>query len=191
VNHSSLTVSFLLCLLPRISAADTPAAAAPSGNAERLRPRAGSFSIAALGGYNYGADFGAGGSRLSFGYGGRAGYSFEATRLYLGVTVVGHQNEVEYDDTSETGTEQYVNVGIDIGAELEAAPFIVRPYLGVGAQLGIYDGPSGGNSGIFPHLSPGVLARYPLGPLDIGVDARLELGGSRALCALGSVGVAF
>jgi hypothetical protein len=186
-----VAVPLLLCLLPTIAVAETPAETASSGNPEQSRPRAGSFSIAALAGYNYGDEVGADGYRLMFGYGGRVGYSFETTPLYLGATVVGYEDRVEYDDTTEVGTENYIDVAIDIGGEIVVAPVILRPYVGVGVQLAIYESPSGGNSAIFPHVSPGLLARYPLGPLDFGVDARWELGGSKAVSALGSVGVAF
>ena len=184
-------VALLLCLAPTASAADR--APAPSQNVGELRPRAGSFSLAALFGYNYGDEIGVDGDRLLFGYGVRAGYSFETSPLYLGVTVVGYKAEVEYDDTTETGTERYIDTDIEIGAELDAGPWILRPYVGCGARLAIFEGPSGGNSAIVPHLAPGLLVRYPLGPVDLGVDARLELytGWPTTVSALGHVGVAF
>jgi hypothetical protein len=187
---SSLVI-FSMCLLPRISAAATEPA--PSENSKELRPRAGVFSTALLVGYNYGDEVGVRGNRLSFGYGGRAGYSFEATPVYLGVTVVAYKDQVEYDDTAETGTQHQIDVNIDIGAELDVGPLILRPYLGCGALLAIYDGPVESNSAIIPGLSPGVLTRYPLGPIDIGLDVRLELYGHqfRTLSALGNLGVAF
>jgi hypothetical protein len=179
------------CLLPSIAAAET--AQAPSENSEELRPRAGSFSLAALVGANYGDEVGLRGNRLMFGYGGRAGYSFATTPLYLGVTVVTYATEVEYDDTTETGTEHFINTDIEVGVEVAAGPLILRPYLNLGVLLGIYEGPSEGNSAILPGLSPGLLTRYPLGPVDVGVDARLELntGMPATISALASVGVAF
>jgi hypothetical protein len=184
-------VVFSMCLLASLSAAATELA--PAANSKELRPRAGEFSIAALFGYGYGDNVGLRGNRLAFGYGGRAGYSFEASRLYLGVTVVAYRDELKYDDTPETGTKHQIDVNIDIGAELDAGPLILRPYLGCGTILVIFEGPRESNSAIVPGLSPGVLARYPLGPLDIGLDARLELYGrqSRPISALGHVGVAF
>jgi hypothetical protein len=182
-----------LCLLPRVAAAEGPDSAPPGESAEELRPRAGSFSVAALFGANYGDEMGLRGARLMFGYGGRAGYSFETTPLYLGVTVVAYEDEIEYDDTPETGTEHYINTDVEIGVEVAAGPLLLRPYVGLGVVLAVYDGPSGGNSGIIPRLAPGLLARHPLGPVDIGVDARLELnsGWPATVSALGSVGVAF
>jgi len=188
-----LVLVSLLCLLPSVAAAESTDPDSAGENTEKLHPRAGSFSVAALFGANYGDEVGLRGNRLMFGYGGRAGYSFETTPLYLGVTVVAYEDEIEYDYTSETGTEHYVNVDIDVGAEVDAGPLILRPHLGLGVMIGVYDSPEGGNSAIVPRLSPGLLTRYPMGPVDVGVDARLELNANSptTVSALGSVGVAF
>jgi hypothetical protein len=154
---------------------------------------AGSFSVAVLAGWNYGNEVGAGGYRAMFGYGARAGYTFPTTPLYLGVTVIQYSEEIEQNEYEGTapGTERQIRVNFDIGAELAAGPFFVRPYLGLGTLLAVYDISPNGNSAIFPQVTLGMHARYPLGPIDIGADARWELGWEKTGALLGSIGVRF
>jgi hypothetical protein len=190
-------VALSLALLPSAAAAEKAPQRSETperpSNSEALRPRAGAFSVAALLGANYGEEGGIRAGRLMFGYGGRAGYSFETTPLYLGVTVFGYGREVDYEETSETGSEHYINVDIDIGVELTLVVLVLRPYLGLGMMVGVYESPWGGNSALSPRVVPALLVRYPLGPIDIGVDARLEAAsiGPTTVSALGHVGVAF
>lgn len=183
----------LVCSLVSESAAAAEPADPPPGNREESRQPTGAISVAVLAGWNHGDEVGAGGYRTLFGRGVRAGYSFATTRLYLGFTVVHYKHEYEQDDSEygrEDVTDHLVHVDFDIGSELGAGPLFLRPYLGVGAVIGIHDA-SNGNSGIFPELVPGLHIRYPLGPVDFGADARLELGWEKTAALLGSVGARF
>jgi hypothetical protein len=156
---------------------------------EQFHARAGSVSLAALAGTSFGDGSGYGeGRRFRGSYGARLGYSFASTPLYLGVTLVRQTTDVREDWTLDEGT-----FDVELGSEHAAGPILVRPYLGLGVLVGIYSSDDGGNSALRPCLTPGVLARYPLGLVDIGVELRYQMIGSYpdALSALGSAGLAF
>ncbi len=179
----------------RSFAAESAPAPALRENGEQSREPAGSPSVAALGGVSFGDEVGSGGYRIMFGYGARAGYTFGATPLYLGFTVIQYtdtieQADPEYDGGGD-GTERRIPVSFDIGTELAAGPFRVRPYVGLGTLLAIYDVSPNGNSAIFPQITLGAHVRYPLGPIDFGADARWELGWEKTGALLGSAGAHF
>lgn len=188
-------VTLLAWLLPaRAFAADSPVVPAQSESRRESRSSAGSFSFAALAGWSLNDEVGARGYRALFGYGARAGYSFANTPLYLGLTVVGYSDELREDPEYGGmiyGTEHQLTTDVDLGAEFLAGPFVLRPYLGLGVLTSIYDAPPNGGSGIAPHVVPGLHVRYPLGFVDVGVDARYEANShsSPSATALGSIGV--
>jgi hypothetical protein len=193
---SALVTGVILGVSSRSAGAEAATEPPSTANREQSRSSAGSLSVGVLAGWNHGDEVGAGGPRTLFGYGGRLGYSFATTPLYLGFTVVNYTDDIRHDDNPESGgvtygTEHHVHTTIDIGAELAAGPFILRPYLGVGARLGIWDGEGNGNSGIAPELVPGIHIRYPIAPIFIGADARWELGWGKSAALLGSVGASF
>jgi hypothetical protein len=171
---------------PAAAAPAEPVAAAPSAPS---RVSSGSLSLGLLAGLTYGNRVGAGSTRALLGYGGHAGYRFGTTPVYLGVTVLYRRD----DPPEERGdAEQRISVDLDVGGELAAGWLSIRPYLGLGASLFIYDGPDGG-SGIVSLLAPGVFVHHPFGFLDVGVDVRWEALPSHwgdSLVVLGSVGFA-
>jgi len=180
----------LVCSLVSRGAAAGEPTDPPLENREQSREPTAAISVAVLAGWNHGDEVGAGGYRTLFGHGVRAGYSFATTPLYLGFTAVHYKHEFEQDDSEygrEHVTDHLVHVDFDIGAEFHGGPLILRPYIGLGAFIGIHDA-SNGNSAIFPELVPGLHIRYPLGPVDFGADARLEVGWEKTAALLGSVG---
>jgi hypothetical protein len=180
----------LAALLPaRAFAAD-----APSRDEKRREPPPshGSVSVALLAGWSHGDELGSGGFRTLFGYGARAGYRFEDTRLYLGVTVMAYSDEIREDPAYGGmlyGTEHLIYTDVEIGAEYPMGSLILRPYLGLGALTAIYDAPPNGGSGIGAAVIPGIHARYPSGPVYLGIDVRLELGSNPSGAALGCIGL--
>jgi hypothetical protein len=197
INTSSLgrwgRAAAIAALLPaRALGADSPVP--QSENRQRPRPFAGSFSFAALAGWSVGDEAGPEGYRALFGYGGRAGYSFANTPLYLGLTVVSFSDEVreapEYGGMLY-GTEYHITTDVDFGAEFLAGPLVLRPYLGLGVLTSIYDTPPDSGSGLAPRVVPGFHARYPMGFMDVGIDARYETTSpsSPSATALGSIGI--
>jgi hypothetical protein len=191
---------WVLCGAPGLALAQAPSAVV-AGDKEQAFPasallpeREGVVSISALLGYGFALDTG---SRVvddyGVGAGVRAGYTFAATPLYLGGTGLGYRPE---DDTEDV---QLYSLDFELGYEVSAGPVVLRPYLGLGAYLVIFDltersepGARAG-SGISLQLVPGFLASYSLGPLRVGAEARYSRVsvGKDALVLLGSAGVAF
>lgn len=175
---------------PVAAASEEPVpVAVPSPSAAHAGAHAGSLSLGLLAGLTYGNRVGAGSSRALLGLGGHAGYRFAATPMYLGFTV-SHRG----DDTPESpnDAEQRIMLDLDLGAELSGGWLTVRPYVGLGTALFIYEGPDGG-SGFVSFLAPGVFVHRPLGVADVGVNVRWEVMPSHwgdSLAVLGSVGLA-
>jgi hypothetical protein len=148
-----------------------------------------SVSIAALGGLVFGSEAEpAGIHHVGRGYGVRVGRSSETTPLYLGGTLLWFTQESGEGTRMDTAAFDF-----ELGYDVRAGSFTLRPFLGAGVLLGVFDGPDGGNSAIWPHLFPGLLARYSIGPVDLGVEARYEwiLEGKMYLSVLGSAGTSF
>jgi hypothetical protein len=151
--------------------------------------------VSALFGYGFGLEPGRPVvDEYGIGYGVRSGYTWSGTPLYLGATVLRYDGGV-----SDTEDVDIFTLDLELGYEFGAGPLLLRPYLGLGAPLGISNltqssepGQRAG-SGISLQAVPGLLASYQLGPLSVGAEARwaLVLDWKNALSLLGSAGVAF
>jgi hypothetical protein len=190
--HTSCAAS-LGAALPQVATAAETAPEAPS--AERDPEDSGRFSLAVLAGFNSGNEKDDGDAAPLFEMGARAGYRFAASALYLGFTVSHRQDELDVDPGEEPGTEDDILVDLDLGAEFDAGPILLRPYLGLGALLALFDHGSESNSGIAPLVVLGALARYPLGDIvEVGLDARWQTaspGTPASVSLLGSAGLSF
>jgi hypothetical protein len=195
---SGRTTSIGQCLRGAVLAALLPARAvaaeAPSHSEKRPEspPDPGLLSASFLAGGSVGDEVGSDGVRALFGYGARGGYRFPASRLYLGVTVMGYSDEVREDPEYGGmlyGTEQLIYTSIEIGAEYPVRSLMLRPYLGLGVLAAIYDTPPNSGSGLLPAVVPGIHARYPSGPLYLGLDARFELSANLSGALLGCIGL--
>jgi hypothetical protein len=185
--HTSCATSLGAALPSAARAAETAAPRAPEDS--------GRFSLAVLAGINSGNEKNGGNAAPLFEMGARAGYRFPASALYLGFTVSHRQDELGADPGEEPGTEDDIIVDLDLGAEFHAGPMLLRPYLGLGALLALFDRGADSNSGIAPLVVLGALARYPLGDiLDVGLDARWQTaspGTPASVSLLGSAGLSF
>jgi hypothetical protein len=187
--HTSCAASLAAALPPAAHAAET-AFEAPSAPDD-----SGRVSLAVLAGINSGNEKYAGNAEPLFEMGARAGYRFSASPLYLGFTVSHRQDELDVDPGEEPGTEDDIIVDLDLGAEFHAGPVLLRPYLGLGAMLAVFDNGANSNSGIAPLVILGALARYPLGDIvEVGLDARWQTaspGTPATVSLLGSAGLSF
>jgi hypothetical protein len=120
---------------------------------------------------------------------------FAASPLYLGFTVSHREDELDVDPGEEPGTEHDITVDMELGVELHAGPVLLRPYLGLGTVLAVFDHGADSGSGIYVVAVPGLLAHYPLGDwVDVGVDARWQAASSDftdSVSLLGSAGLSF
>ena len=190
---------WVLCSAPALSMAQTRSVAgrgeeqALAAPALPLEPE-GIVSISALLGYGLVLDAGSTPvENYGVGAGVRAGYTFAATPLYLGGT------GLRYRPESDTEDVQLYTLDFELGYEVSAGPVVLRPYLGLGASLAVFDltersepGARAG-SGISVQVVPGFLASYALGPLRVGAEARYARVSTwkDALSLIGSAGVAF
>jgi len=190
--HTSCATSLGLSLPQAARAAET---APEAQSTERKSADSGRFSLAVLAGINAGNERNSGNARPLFEMGARAGYRFAASPLYLGFTVSHRQDELDVDPGEEPGTEDDIIVDLDLGAEFHAGPVLLRPYLGLGAMLAVFDHGADSNSGITPLVILGALARYPLGDIvEAGVDARWQTasaGSPATVSLLGNAGLSF
>jgi hypothetical protein len=136
------------------------------------------------------------GGRLLFEVGARAGYRFAATPLYLGVTVSHRRDELDVDPGEEPGTEHDITVDMELGAEFHAGPvLLLRPYLGLGTVLVLFDHGADSGSGLYVVALPGILAHCLMGDIvDVGVDAHWQAASSDftdSVSLLGSAGLTF
>jgi hypothetical protein len=190
--HTSCAASLAAALAHAARAAET-ASEAPS--TERAPDDSGRFSLAVLAGINSGNEKYTGYAEPLFEMGARAGYRFAASPLYLGFTVSHRQDELDVDPGEEPGTEDDIIVDLDLGAEFHAGPVLLRPYLGLGTMLAVFDNGADSNSGIAPLVILGALAGYPLGDsVEVGLDARWQTaspGAPATVSLLGSAGLSF
>jgi hypothetical protein len=193
-------VVWVLCSAPALAMAQSRSAV-PAVDEERALPAPavlaepeGIVSISALLGYGFVLDSGSPvAENYGVGAGVRAGYTFAATPLYLGGTGLRYRAEIGTEDV------QLYSLDFELGYEISAGPVLLRPYLGLGAALVVFDlterseaGARAG-SGISLQVVPGFLASYSVGPLRLGAEARYVRVSTwkDALSILGSAGVAF
>ncbi|HEU4582585.1 MAG TPA: hypothetical protein VFS67_30220 [Polyangiaceae bacterium] len=202
VAIGTVAMVWVLCGAPAPALAQAQAPSASSAGNEERAPAAppappepeGTVSISALLGYGLVVGGGRGiAENYGFGAGVRAGYTRAATPWYLGGTLLGYRPESETEDV------QLYALDFEVGYDISAGPVVVRPYLGLGASLAVFDlserseaGARAG-SGISVRVVPGVLAMYPLGLLRVGAEARYARASSwrDELSLLGSAGVFF
>lgn len=157
ITMKKLSIAFAAACLTTLLAAPAHAETAPT---------AGHGSVAGLLGYGFK-------DGLNLGLGIRGGYTLPMN-VYLGGTFVYHLGKSEGDAS--------VNVfyyGVEGGYDINAAPVVVRPYLGLGAATVKAKIP--GIPGLFPETSasdtkfsvwPGASVLYPIGSGFVGGDAR-------------------
>jgi hypothetical protein len=136
-------------------------------------PTAGHGSVGALLGYGFKDGVG-------LGFGARGGYTLPMN-LYLGGTFVYHLGKTESTPLGDAKTHIYY-FGVEGGYDIDAAPVVIRPYLGLGAATASVTVPGGSFGGVsFPASSasdtkfgvwPGATLLAPLGNAFVGADAR-------------------
>jgi hypothetical protein len=192
--------TFLLLFAPCVALAQGgPAPPADELAVRRPRPT----SVALLAGYGYSENP----DSLGLGAGVRVGYSTPGG-LYVGGTAVYHLGgrkglELRDDGGNDVVDSNSAYAGFEAGLNLEVGPFLMRPYLGLGAHLlrtkretYVNGAPGTVRSTDFgPYASPGISALYPTGSLFVGADARylftpLELG-ARGVALFGTIGTSF
>jgi hypothetical protein len=165
-----------------------PESSQPAASRPKNSQPEGSVSMAALLGYGLaGPDWPDDTNHFGVGYGVAAGYVFPS-HVYLGGTVLGYRGVT--GDTSQYDT---YTLDFDFGAEFGFGPFSLRPTLGLGVLLAIFESEEGGNSALDVEVVPSVLAQYSLGILRVGAEARYVLVATfpGSLFLLGSAGVEF
>ena len=156
-------------------------------------PTAGHGSAAALLGYGFK-------DGVNLGLGVRGGYTLPMN-LYLGGTFVYHLGKSESTAFGDAKTHLYY-FGVEGGYDINAAPVVVRPYLGLGAATATATIPGGSFGGVsFPETSasdtkfgvwPGATLLYPIGNAFVGADARfLIVSDFNAFSAFATGGLQF
>jgi hypothetical protein len=156
-------------------------------------PTAGHVSAGALVGYGFKDGVG-------LGLGGRVGYTLPMN-VYLGGTFVYHLGKTQSTAFGDVKTHLYY-VGVEGGYDINAAPVVIRPYLGLGfatASVSIPGGTSGGFTIPAATVSdtkfaawPGATLLYPIGNAFVGADARfLVVSDFNAFSAFATGGMQF
>jgi hypothetical protein len=143
-------------------------------------------SIAALAGFGFGEEFEEGGvNRYGVAYGVRGGYTLPRKPLYIGGAALRYAG-----GSGGVGEVDSLIVGVEFGYDVQPGPFILRPYLGVGALWGHVVQSDNEGYLLEPHVVPGFLAQYQVAFVTLGAEVRYEVAfeWTNALSVLGSVG---
>jgi len=158
--------------------------ASPTARAESRPPELAGPSVAALGGYGYGGGY----DEYRVGLGVRAGYTFDYP-MYVGATYLFHFGRKE-DNPFGWDRNRAMMVGGELGHDVDAAPMLLRPYLGFGGvrlentTYATNSGLPGGTTGPAqestytdwePYADLGVLVGWVADPhLVLGADVRFH-----------------
>src|SRR5512133_510413 len=135
-------------------------------------PTSSKISLGALLGYGF-----KDGVRL--GFGARVGYTLPA-KVHLGATFLYHLGSSVGTPYGDASTHLYY-FGLEGGYDIAVSPVVIRPYLGLGAAVGVASTPAMPDLGAAANTSstvkigfwPGVTAMYPIaGRFYAGLDTR-------------------
>lgn len=187
----SLLTSLLTITATSVAAAsetaDAPSTPEPASAPSATNP----FSMSLLAGHGFKDAF-------KTGFGGRLGYTL-SNKIYLGASMLYHVG------TKTDLVEANVSYGgAEVGYDLAAGPFVIRPYAGVGAvytnvtvtlpAIGTFAGSRTSASDTSIGVWPGAMFLLPFeeGAAFVGVDAKMVIvENASAFNTYGTFGLAF